>query len=65
MSVDVLNILALRNAPLPLWLCYTTENTDLLLQRGPAMEIVFYFDSKEHGRIIGRWVFTSPSLCVL
>lgn len=57
--------LALGNTSVPLWQCYTTENTDLLLQWAPALEIIFYFDGKEHSRIIGRWVFTSPSLCLL
>lgn len=64
MSLDVLSVLALGNTSLPLLQCYTTKNTDLLLQRGSALEIVFYFDGKEHSGIIGRLVFTSP-LCVL
>lgn len=42
-----------------------TENTDLLLGRGPTLGILSCPGSKEHDRLDARLVFTSSSLWLL
>lgn len=63
LSVDVLKVFALGNIYFFTSISLsTTENTDLLLGRGPALEILFCSDNKEHDRLTGKWVFTCSSL---
>lgn len=57
---------ALGNAYFFTWISVsTTENTDLLLGRRPALEILFCPGSKERDSLTAKWVFTSFSLWLL